>query len=1182
MNCHVRKILFLMRLTTVILLGTMLHLSAATFGQKLNYVNKNVSLEQLFKEIKKQTNYNVVWYEGKLNTARAINADFSNVSLDQVMDKALSGLPLTYTIRQNNIVIKEKTPSIIDKISNILQGLSKDINIRGKVINENNKPLKGATIKIKNTNRSVITGEDGNFYIDKVHEKTILVISYLGYKTIEKEASENLGEIKLMESLNELAEIQIVNTGYQSISKQKFVGSFAQIDNKLLNRSVSTSVIDRIKNVVTGIYFQDQDLQLSKIATYPFDKNSGITVRGQSTLNASKEPLIILDNFPYEGEIKNINPNDIENITVLKDASSASIWGARSGNGVIVITTKKGKQNQKMSIDFTSNLTIVNKPNLKYGRNFLNSNEYIEVEQFLFDKGYFDNQLNDNISFPIISPAVELMSKFKIATSDIQRSQIQSQLNELKKIDVRDDYNKYIYQRAVNQQYSLGIRGGGNNIAYTLSIGYDNNKNNLIRNGYNRVSMNSLNTYTPIKNLELTAGINYSQSKTLLNNDYGYGYFNGLGSPYVSLYPYATFADKNEQPLSILQNLRRSYVETAESTGFLDWELKPLDEIKLANHSTNVSDLLLKIEAKYQILPELSFQLNYQNERQIIEERNYHNLDTYYTRNLINQFSIVSGSSSTTYILPKGGILDLSNTNWKSNNFRGQITFNKSFNKHNIDCIIGSEVRQLNTEGYARTSYGYSQQFGSSIDNLDYASYFSINPSGFSTIPAPPGFIGGFLNRTISYFSAGNYEYDGRYTISLSARKDGANLFGAKANDKFKPFLSGGAGWSLYKEPFYKFNWLPYLRLRTSYGFQGNTFQNSSAYLTGFYTIDDITKANFLYVVSAPNPRLQWERVKNLNIGIDFSIKNNIISGSIELYKKAGLDLIQPKNLPTQTGFDTYLANSASTETKGIDLTLTSQNLKENLKWSTTLLFSKQNDNVTKYDTPYNSSSISNGAYLVGKPLSSIFSYKWAGLNPKNGNPRGMLNGKVSEDYAAIINNFNPDSLVYNGSQVPTIYGAFRNDFSYKGFSLSVNITYRLGYVFRKPSTSLSYENILKTGQNSDFTFRWKKEGDEKSTNVPSVTYPGDTYKDSFYQYSDILVESADHIRLQDIRLAYDISPRLAKKFLVSNLTIFTYANNLGIIWRKNKSGIDPSSVGNTFASYPNPRSISFGINANF
>ncbi|TCC98471.1 SusC/RagA family TonB-linked outer membrane protein [Pedobacter hiemivivus] len=1058
--------------------------------------------------------------------------------------------------------------------------------LNGKITDRKGIPIPGSTIKIKDEKVTALTNTKGEFNIVSTNQTGTLQISYLGYKFIE--IPFNPGKtgpfiVTLTEGQSELKEVEILSTGYQTLSREKTTGSFVQLDNKLLNRSTSTNILDRIKDVAEGVYFENRDPEQSTIPRTPNNKSLGITVRGQSTFSASKQPLIILDNFPYEGEIKNINPNDIENITILKDASAASIWGARSANGVIVITTKKGKLNQKMSINLSSNATIIHKPDLFYSRNFLDSKSYIEVEKYLYDKSYFNAQLNDLTSFPTVSPVVELMKRYDQASSEVQRAAIESQLDALKLHDVRNDFSKYVYQKAINQQYALSLRGGTSNMTYSLSVGRDDNRNNLVRNGYQRTSINSLNTYKPLKNLEITAGINYSQNTTSQNNKFAFGYYNLTGTPYSSIFPYAELADETGNAMPLLQARRASYLESTKEKGFLDWNYRPLDEINLGDDQTNITDLLLRFSAKYQLIPQLSLQVNYQNERQLITERNHQRVDTYYARNLINRFSTVNPATGVfTYNFPKGGILDLYNGNWRQNNLRGQLNYEQSFGKHELSALSGIEFLELKNEGFSRTSYGYNDQFGTSTANLNYGTSYPTNPSGSAFIPAPSGIISGNLNRNISYYAIGGYSYDHKYTLNLSARKDGANLFGADANDKFTPLWSAGLGWNLSKEPFYKLNWLSELRIRATYGYQGNTSLNGSAYLTGSYNVDSSTGASYISVITAPNPQLQWESIRNINLAMDFSIKNDILKGTIEFYQKNGKNLIQPSPLAPQTGFTTYQANTASTLTKGIDISLQSQNLSGKFKWSTSILFSAIKDKIVKYDVPRTASSILSPGFAVGKPLNALFSYKWAGLNPVNGNPRGYLKGQISEDYAAIRNNFNPDSLVYNGSRIPTVYGALRNDLSYKGFNLSVNISYRLGYVFRRTSTSLNYTDIINKDQHSDYNLRWQKPGDENMTSIPSLVYPANSNRNTFYRISEATVASGDHIRLQDIRFGYEFPLIKLKSLNISNLNLFTYANNIGIIWRRNKLGIDPSEVSSGSITYPLPFSISFGITANF
>ncbi|PTT02406.1 hypothetical protein DBR11_04810 [Pedobacter sp. HMWF019] len=617
-------------------------------------------------------------------------------------------------------------------------------------------------------------------------------------------------------------------------------------------------------------------------------------------------------------------------------------------------------------------------------------------------------------------------------------------------------------------------------------------------------------------------------------------------------------------------------------SGLLDWSYKPLDEINLADNKTKIKDLLLKFGIKYKVISNLNIQLNYQNEQQVISMYDLHNSATYYARDLINKFSSFNPTNnSITYNFPKGGILEQNNYEWQAHNFRVQANYDQTFNKNTITAIAGAEVRQLETTGTNQISYGYNDQFGTYNNTLNYQTSYPTNPSGSDLLPGSSGGITGTLNRYVSYYANAAYDYDQRYSINLSARKDGANLFGAKTNDKITPLWSSGIRWNINKESFYTFNWLPILSLRATYGYNGNTYEYGTAYLTGVYSSSLVTGAPIIENTKAPNPQLRWEKVRNINFALEFSSKKNAISGTIELYKKNGQDLVQPTSLAPQTGFTTYQANTASTETKGIDITLQSQILNRKFKWQTIFTLTSLNDKVVKYDAPRTSSSIYTPGAVSGKSLYALFSYKWAGLNPQNGNPRGYLGGKISEDYMSIINNFNPDSLKYNGSLIPTVFGSFRNELSFDRFNLSINIIYRLGYVFRRTSSSLNYTSIIQNGQNKDFTQRWQKPGDELSTSVPSLVYPSDFYRNSFYQYSEVLIESGNHIRLQDVRLAFEIPSKSLKKLNLSRLNIFGYANNIGIIWRKNKFGIDPNAAGQGGITPPQ-FSLSFGINANF
>ena len=1139
-------------------------------AQDINLTARNESLEQVIKKLRAQTDFVIMAPSATLTKTRPVTVNLKGVSIDQAIKEIFKNQPddLDYEIKGKNIIIRQRPTPDNTPGKKEEQPAKKS----GRVLDHAGNPLAGATITAAKGGDATSTSGSGAFEI-AVNDGEQLSIKMLGFEPKIIEVKGSIGDIHLTVSNIVMETADVINTGYQSIPKERAVGSYVQVDNKLLNRSVSTNILDRLNGVVPGLNFNfNNNPEVGRIQTNPNNRTSGLIIRGQSTYLSSTDPLIVVDNFPFEGELSSINPNDIENITILKDATAASIWGARSGNGVIVITTKKGRNNERINIDFNSNLTISGKPDVFYDKLFLDSKSFIETEQFLFDKGYYNADLTNTSNHPVVSDAVRIMDQVRSGViSDVEG---QTKLDALRNIDVRNDISKYIYQKAVKQQYSLALHGGTPNLTYRLSAGYDKNKESLVRNGNNRITINSLNTYRPLKNLEITAGLNYSDSKTDLNNTFNtYTIFNSKYSG--NFLPYSRLVQDDRSPSAVPYKYSDSYLEETEAIGYKDWRYRPLQELSLADNATKVNSILARISAQYKILPELTASVNYQKEQQKISTRNYQSPESYYVRDLFNSFSIYNNTTRTfTYNFPKGAILDLSNYNWSATNFRTQLNFDKTIGVHNIAGLAGFETRELKTEGSAQSLLGYDDQFGTTNMTLDYLTYFPTSPSGSARLPGPDGKIFGITHRFVSYYANGSYSYKNRYILTASARTDGANLFGANVNNRFTPLWSLGAGWKISDESFFHSTLIPYLNLRGSFGYNGNTYRNGTALLTGRYMSSVLTGAQAILSLTAPNPDLSWERVKNMNLGLDFRLRNNVVTGSIEYYKKNGIDLVQKTNLAPQTGFVSYNANTAETKTKGIDINLNIKWLQGPLQWNTAILYSLIKDEVVRYDAPY--TSISNFGGVKGKPLNAVFAYRWEGLNPENGNPVGWVNDGKSEDYAAITANLKESDLVYAGNFIPQSFGSLRNDFNYKDFNLSFNITYFLDYVFRRSSASPSYTAALTSEGHMDYLNRWQKPGDENNTNIPSFVYPDNFNRSSFYQYSEALITAGDHIRLQDIRLGYDLSKHLVNQKI--KLNVFLYAKNPGIIWRKNKLGIDPQS---TFG-VPQPKSFSLGINANF
>ncbi|WP_342328533.1 SusC/RagA family TonB-linked outer membrane protein [Pedobacter sp. FW305-3-2-15-E-R2A2] len=1158
-------------LTTVLLISAIIQVSASSFAQKITLSERNAPLLKVFREIRVQTGYDFMVTATTLKGTKDITIEVKNAELNDVLKNIFEGQPLKYFVNDQTIIVSEKDGTV--------QGGSvrlPDITISGKVVDEKGIGLPGATIRLKGRESkvSVVTSTDGQFSIVIPGERAVLIISYVGFKTKEvKVSGADVDLIVRMERVTGvLEEVTVVSTGYQSVPKERATGSFEKINNALLNRNTGSNLLSRLENVTPGMLI-DRRLNPSRAPGI-----GNVTIRGQSTLTGSiAKPLIILDNFPYEGELDNINPNDIENVTILKDAAAASIWGARAANGVIVINTKKGNYNSSPDISFNTNFTIQNKPDL-FALKPMSTSDYIDLEKRLFNEGFYDNKILDVYSWPYLSPVVELMLKARAPGATLSQAEADAQIDALRKYDARNDYLKYVYRADIAQQYAINIKGGGDQFNYLLSGGYDNNRFNVVKNNADRITLRTNIGYKPIKNLEFETSILYTQKNaespglpSVLNYDPG------------STLPYTRLADDNGNPLVVGRDYGVRFLDSADPR-YLDWRYRPLAELNTTSNIINTYDWLMNIAATYKFPKIFSTSIKYQYGKTLTEGKNLNGKDSYYTRNQINLLTELD-SAQVKYNLPIGGILNQTSGNTNFYNIRGQVNANKNWNdKHELDALAGVEKSERHIKSNTFNTYGYNDELLTYAD-VDHLTQFLSPVFTYVNMPSGIDFTDQRIRFT-SIFANAAYTYNKRYTVSASGRKDAANLFGVKANLRGAPFWSAGLSWNVSDEPFYHFALLPYLKFRATYGYQGNTDNNLSAYSSIRYS-GVVNEFNLPYaiLVNPANDNLRWERVGTFNFGLDFRSKNNVIFGSIEYYSKRSKDMLYVTPLDFTTGFNSATYNSSDMKGRGVDISLHLNNLQGNIKWNTDLFFNYNTNRITRFqpsdsgiDGYIGDGLTINSSLVVGKPSNAVFSYQWAGLDPETGDPLGYLNGEKSKDYA-LLTNVSPDQLQYHGSAVPVYSGGLRNTLSYKNISLSVNVIAKLGYVFRRPG--LDYSSILDatssgvTVGHADYSKRWQKPGDEIFTDVPSLAYPNDPLRNTFYQRSAALVEKADHIRLQDITLSYLLDN---VRWPVRNIKIFTNLSNLGVIWKANKLGLDPEY----YKGYPAPLTTAFGLSANF
>lgn len=1032
----------------------------------------------------------------------------------------------------------------------------------GHVVSLDGTPLADVYIASQKTNQVLaVTDSLGTFSFTKPENSIAVTLSKVGLLRIELILSGNSAAlIKMQESATELQEVT-VSTGYQYISRERATGSFTYIDNELLNRSVSTDMISRLEGVAGSLQFDRRGLN----NTGSGSEYRGLRIRGTGTLNASSDPLIILDHFPFEGDINSVNPNDIEAVSVLKDAAAASIWGAKAGNGVIVITTKNGKYNSPSTLSFSTNLTLRSKPDLYYNDAFLESAAFIEVERYLYDAKFFQNSISDP-NRGALTPAVELWDQY--GKGLISKEKLDNQLAAYKNTDLRREAGKYLYQNSLNAQYSLRSTGGGQKYKYFLSGGYDRNTDNIIGNSFERYSVNFSNHFTPLKFLEVSAGLACTRSDRQQNGI-------GINDIRGKKYPYAALQDDAGNALAVPYNHSLSFAENAVNEGLLNWEYKPLEDRAQMSNTHKASEFRINLGARVDLSRALAIDLKYYSQQTVTVVQDLNLKDSYKVRDLVNRYT----QSNMAMVFPYNDILKEVNTDVASNSLRTQVAYNGAFSLSKLNFISGLELREYITTTSGFELYGYDSQLLTYTNLIDYTTLYPTRPLGSARIPQPNFATGRLTDRFYSSYANSSYDFKGKYIMSGSLRWDASNLLGVKTNQRGVPLWSAGMLWKLKNEPFVKSDKVDRLDLRVTIGQSGNLNKSATALPTARYLTDALTGLPKAVVRNPGNPQLRWEKIMTTNFGLDFSLLNRRIGGTLEYYIKSSSDLLgSPLTDPTvgyktDDNFMLFLVNYAGLRSHGIDLEINTLNTRGNVRWETTMLTGFVKNKVTRYEQAGVSSVLSYTYNIAQNPIlnrsiDALFSIPWRGLNPQNGDPLVYIAGTPSDNFTAYFNSLTLNDLTYSGVTIPPLSGSIRNTLSYKALSLSMNVIWKAGYVFRR--NSISYNDLFSSGKgHSDFNHRWVRPGDELGTGVPSMPAGLNHHRDYVYLHSEALVERGDHIRIRDINISCDFKHKTQK------MKVFLYADNLGIIWKKTRSDRDPDYPTAILAP---TRSVSLGI----
>ncbi|ERJ59336.1 SusC/RagA family TonB-linked outer membrane protein [Sphingobacterium paucimobilis] len=1040
--------------------------------------------------------------------------------------------------------------------------------VRGVVSSHlDGKPIEGASVTVDK--KHTRTYKEGRFTISVDKPTGILTIKHIGYKE-QRVAYENTAtilNIALRPGEKQIEEVEVISTGYQKIPKERATGSFVQIDSTILALRVTPNILSRLDGTAAGLQFDNRT------------GRSKINVRGINSLNElSQNPLIVLDNFPYEGRIEDIDPETVESVTILKDAAATSIWGVKAGNGVIVINRKKIGSDESVKISL-SNRTILQDQSDLLAIPDMSSADFIEMERMLYDKGFYNSKLNaaDQRGL-VLSPVVRLLDANKKGKMDLES--MESAFSDFARQDYREDLMKYFYRNPLNNQFNVNIAKGGNKYGFGLTAMLQQDRGENKYAAQRKLNVGIQNTFMPIRGLQLRSHVNVVYAK-VTDRPHGMGYGYSPGGGLSGIYPYLSLVGADGTVTEVPNGYNLDYVRTAGSGLLMDWIYRPYEEHLYNKTSTHNFYLNSNLDLRYEIDKGIAWTVMHALEMTDSKGQVLNMQDSYTTRDLVNRYTQIVGGTPK-YMLPKGDMLTNSFSSAFANRFRTQIDINRKLSKiDHLSAIVGFEIsdQPISTQTYR--SYGYNSEILTSA-KVDYLTSYPIFEGLSFNTPIP--FVDAYKrknSRVMSLYANAGYTVLDKYQLFGSVRRDGSNNFGKESNEKWNPLWSFGLAWNLKKERFLAYmTWLDQAKIRGTIGHSGNIGAGALARPILIYSAaHPYTNLPYATISLPPNPKLKWEDVKMYNLGLDMEFLGQSLSGSIDLFWKHSTDLISNDPIDPTTGLATAQRNVGELKGRGIDVALRYKTNISQIQVSSMFNVSYVKDRVETYNgtllsaVNYMGSKGESIRPITGQRLYPLYSFRSAGLDPDNGDPRGYFRGEISKNYSKI----NTDSLQYHtfhGTSLPPYYGNFKLNISYHGFTVSSNVQFKFGHYFRKNSinygSAYRYQDI-----HEDFQYRWQKPGDEQHTNVPSMPYPAVTARDDFYNYSDVLVHKGDLIRLNDLSASYRFKGRIGQRIVHTAISV--NCSNVGLLWRRNSVGVDPD-----YNRLPAPRSYGFNVTFNY
>lgn len=1032
------------------------------------------------------------------------------------------------------------------------------------------------------------TDTDGKFTLTVEENIKHLLVSYIGFETKVINVSGSNANLKIQ--LNESAENlqEVVLTGYQKVEKRKATSSYAQIDMAEIQQSGVANIDQMLTGQIAGV-----GIQATNGAP---GAPSKISIRGASTLNGSSDPLWVLDGIPLEGNdipsdfkdkdnidnlksyaIAGLNPDDIESITVLKDASATSIYGARAANGVIVITSKRGKKGA-MRVNFSGNSFVTQRPDL--GKlNLMNSSQKVDFELFLASRPDLNFRPNNGGVARILNGNNEY-DTFRDKGFGSLSSASQNAINDLK--NTNTNWGNEIYQMAVNQQYSLSLSGGTDTHDYYFSTGIFDEKGTTKGTDLTRYNITLKNNFAVNDKLKVGVALFGSQNKTgsYITDTDSYtnpSYYSRTTNPYMSVLDanggYVYDPDLVER--NVL-NLGYNVLEERENTKY---ELT-------ASSLKSIFDVAYKLNKNLNFTSQLGLQFDFDKTEKFSDE------NSYYTRKYRIKSEYLTDNGATDYYMPKGGIIQDWNANTFQYNWKTMANFSKTFNSvHELDVMVGTEFRRNKKTEVHTKGFGFNPN---TLNTIPITNDQSLTNANFD--PYRKTYL---ENAFASFFGTASYTFNRKYTVFSSLRYDGSNLFGVDAKYRYLPIWSVAGSWNVTQEEFMSnVNAISDFKIRASYGIQGNIDKTTSPFVIGEYYNETILPGlteEVIRALNAPNANLRWEKTVSSNIGFDLGLLKNRVYIIADYYKRKSTDLIGLRAVPLESGYNFISTNWASATNSGFELGITTKNISTpNFEWSTGINIAHNKNVINEIENREEDFKPS----LKGYSSTAVFAIKTAGID-ENGLPLFWKDGKkvTAVDFYKLENGTNGaqltrqehrDLYTHVGDAAPKLTGGFRNTIRYKQFDLRVLGSFNIKQTVKTAPTYSITEvdpgknystDILKAGTGnfpallgrdtpgfgSDLVYSWYNSFDS-----------GRTYNDL-----DIWIKDISYVRISSIRFGYALPKKQLDKLGISGLNFNIEGRNLLVFGTNYDGYFDPETYGSPY-SQPIPKIISVGLNLSF